>query len=592
MIMKKVSLLKPLLLLFALIVGSSSAWADDVSVTLTSAQIKAGTGSSSYGACSATDGNGNTWNAYAIKYQHSAATSDYNFWQIKKYASSTAYYVQVPTLGTKIKSITITVSSTSKPRGDGGNTATLYFSSSNSTSASGTGVASGTGASSITIDCSDLDLNAGYITASGAVRIWDVTVTYSASIVNVTGVSLNKTSLSIPVGESETLTATVAPAGATNKNVTWSSNKESVATVVDGVVTGVSEGTATITVTTEDGGKTATCDVTVTAAPTAVVTLDFTSNTWGFPEGTKTVTSTDYSNGKYTITLEGSTGNGYYYDTDANNLLIGKKDATLTLPAFAFNVKRIKVYGADGAAAGVTFNVFVGDDAVSTQVTSSKVTQTFDIAADKQAEGTVYVIKVTNPNNMRISKIEVFGTKKVTIASSGYSTLASAYGLDFANATPAGLEAYVASSVTASGVDLSAVTEAPASTGVILKGTAGTEYTIPFKASAAAVGTNKLHAAVTAYDCAANEVYILKDGLFHLVTGASTVPAGKAYLLASDVPSGARELTFNFGDETAIRSLTPTLSEGEGVWYDLSGRRVENPTKGIYIMNGKKVIFK
>ena len=80
--MKHFNLLKTLLLLCALIVGSLSGWAD--TVTLSSAQIKSGSGSSGYGACSATDGDGNTWSAYAIKNQHSKATSDYNFWQIKK----------------------------------------------------------------------------------------------------------------------------------------------------------------------------------------------------------------------------------------------------------------------------------------------------------------------------------------------------------------------------------------------------------------------------------------------------------------------------------------------------------------------------
>ena len=63
--MKHFNLLKNLLLLCALIVGSLSGWAD--TVTLSSAQIKSGSGSSSYGACSATDGDGNTWSAYAIK---------------------------------------------------------------------------------------------------------------------------------------------------------------------------------------------------------------------------------------------------------------------------------------------------------------------------------------------------------------------------------------------------------------------------------------------------------------------------------------------------------------------------------------------
>ena len=81
----------------------------------------------------------------------------------------------------------------------------------------------------------------------------------------VTGVSLNKTTLSLETGGSETLTATIAPEGATDQTVTWSSDKEGVATVSSaGLVTAVAAGEATITVKTTDGGFTATCKVTVT----------------------------------------------------------------------------------------------------------------------------------------------------------------------------------------------------------------------------------------------------------------------------------------------------------------------------------------
>ena len=83
-------------------------------------------------------------------------------------------------------------------------------------------------------------------------------------IVSVTGVELNKTSATLPVGETMELTPTVAPEDATNKNVTWSSSDGNVATVDStGKVTAVGKGTAKITVTTEDGGHTATCVVTV-----------------------------------------------------------------------------------------------------------------------------------------------------------------------------------------------------------------------------------------------------------------------------------------------------------------------------------------
>ena len=82
--------------------------------------------------------------------------------------------------------------------------------------------------------------------------------------VSVTGVSLDKTSAELEVGGSLTLTATVAPDDAANKNVSWKSDKEEVATVANGTVTAVAAGSAVITVTTEDGGKTASCTITVT----------------------------------------------------------------------------------------------------------------------------------------------------------------------------------------------------------------------------------------------------------------------------------------------------------------------------------------
>ncbi len=85
-----------------------------------------------------------------------------------------------------------------------------------------------------------------------------------SSVVAVTGVTLNKKTLTLKEGANETLTATVAPADATNKAVSWSSDKPSIATVENGKVTAVAEGTAVITVKTADGNKTDTCTVTVT----------------------------------------------------------------------------------------------------------------------------------------------------------------------------------------------------------------------------------------------------------------------------------------------------------------------------------------
>ena len=81
--------------------------------------------------------------------------------------------------------------------------------------------------------------------------------------VAVSAVAVSPTTATIKVGESTTLSATITPSDATDKTVTWSTSDEKVATVDAGKVTAVAEGSATITVTTKDGGKTATCTVTV-----------------------------------------------------------------------------------------------------------------------------------------------------------------------------------------------------------------------------------------------------------------------------------------------------------------------------------------
>ncbi len=82
--------------------------------------------------------------------------------------------------------------------------------------------------------------------------------------VSVTSVSLNKSTLDIKVGETATLTATINPTNATNKNVTWESDNTQIATVdTAGKVTAIKEGTAKIKVKTKDGNHTATCIVTV-----------------------------------------------------------------------------------------------------------------------------------------------------------------------------------------------------------------------------------------------------------------------------------------------------------------------------------------
>lgn len=141
------------------------------------------------------------------------------------------------------------------------------------------------------------------------------------------------------------------------------------------------------------------------------VTLDFESNEWGLPEGStnKTVDKKDYSNGTYTITLEGSEGNGYYWHNKDLYLFMGKQGAKLTLPAFDFDVEKIEVTGTGGASTAVKQNVFVGETAVSEETTGMKgVTQAYSIAEAYQKAGNVYTIQVTSAHNTQIKKIMIY----------------------------------------------------------------------------------------------------------------------------------------------------------------------------------------
>lgn len=112
-------------------------------------------------------------------------------------------------------------------------------------------------------DIYDKDLNQiDFDIVNGSVKVAFVPV-------NVTGVSLDKHTLSIKAGENQTLIATVSPDNATDKSLVWTSSNEAVATVDEnGFVTGIKEGTATITVTTADGSFTDSCEVTVSCAHT------------------------------------------------------------------------------------------------------------------------------------------------------------------------------------------------------------------------------------------------------------------------------------------------------------------------------------
>ena len=138
---------------------------------------------------------------------------------------------------------------------------------------------------------------------SGYARIYgaEILVDYNDAPISVTGVSLDKHSESIEVDSTSTLTATITPSNATNKTITWTSGNTSIATVSDGVVTGVSAGTTTITVRTADGNFTDTCTVTVTE-----------------PVYSDYVQTNTLEAGKEYIIVNGNSGQVYMLSNEAN----------------------------------------------------------------------------------------------------------------------------------------------------------------------------------------------------------------------------------------------------------------------------------
>ena len=113
------------------------------------------------------------------------------------------------------------------------------------------------------------------------------------------------------------------------------------------------------------------------------VTLDFTSNdTWKIPvKEAMGTTEQTFTNGTYSIKL--AAPDGYYYNTTNKFLMLGKKGATLTLPAFTFPVSKIEVVGTNGASSAVEQNIFVGESEVSTKTVGAKKPNTYEIGAEK-----------------------------------------------------------------------------------------------------------------------------------------------------------------------------------------------------------------
>ena len=224
--------------------------------------------------------------------------------------------------------------------------------------------------------------------------------------------------------------------------------------------------------------------------------------------------------------------------------------------------------------------------------------ETFEFTTSNAFASTDRVVKIfisEKDQNVAVGSISVScAPVAISISDAGLATFACDKALDFTSVD--GIEAYVAKEE-AGAVKLTKVNKVPAGTGVLLRSTSGGAVAkdVPVAASADAIAENifvRGTGATVATDAGAGKTnYVLgkKSGVvgFYKANGA-TVGADKAYLQTT---VSAARINIDFDDATAIETVKAQNVEN-GQFFNLAGQRVAQPTKGLYIVNGKKVIIK
>ena len=396
----------------------------------------------------------------------------------------------------------------------------------------------------------------------------------------------------------------------------YTSSKEEVATVnaATGEVKIVGVGKTTITVTSPNTDiyeeATTSYELNVKAA-IYKVEFDFTTNDWNLPEISKKEKAS-YTNGAgYTITFgQSNSGHKILSDNTGRCLIFGKKDATLSLPAFPFAVSKIKVFGRDNASGQVTQNIFVGGEEVSTQTTSAKIDHIYEIKEGYQAAGNIYTLKVTSANNTQIIKIVVYA-KDETVAGAINIATEEGFGTFYTDKNyvlPQGLTAFGYTSIDGNNtltksVEYVAGDIVPANTAVVVKGAKGSyNYYNTEEVATKIIEKNLLKGVTTDTKIEAKsgvKRYILTradDGIlafYRTNSGNINVKANRAYL---EVPTAMAVASFSLeGTATGINNVVTTAAK-QGI-YTISGVRLNATTTkelpaGIYIVDGKKVIVK
>ncbi len=283
-----------------------------------------------------------------------------------------------------------------------------------------------------------------------------------------------------------------------------------------------------------------------------------------------------------------STGvNNYIPTAQSSTRFYAKNELTIT-PASGVEIKAI-VFTAttDGYATALANSSWTNASAGASEKTVI-IVPTFGTSPV-----TAVIGATTGHNNVKIYFNELPSNVTITPAKA-VTTYVTTCNLDFEGI--AGLDAFVATAAANGVVTLAEVGAVPAGTPLLLRGTASTPYTVPVVGPATAPTTNLLKAGdgVTPVGGSNAYDYVLSDGKWYRIgPDPSAVSVSKAYLHCDKDPlaGGAPELSMDWGEgTTAIQSIERTINDNQ--YYTLDGRRVAEPTKGLYIINGKKVVIK
>ena len=242
------------------------------------------------------------------------------------------------------------------------------------------------------------------------------------------------------------------------------------------------------------------------------------------------------------------------------------------------------------------------DDTAASDEDSNKGTApntcTFDVPDDAAGSTVITMTRSHQSTTLFVSKLEIVrSTETITISAAEWASFSNANELQI----PEGVTAYYAQKKDGSTVTLKEITGGyiPANTGVVLSGSEGSYNAAITNTSASLGGENLLQPWLTAGTPTAGTYYTLAVSAGNPVfkkSSGGTLAAGKAYLV---MPTSSAELSVDFGESdtedittgiSAIDNGQLTMDNAEV--YNLNGQRVNQPTKGLYIVNGKKVVLK